>query len=130
MLDTSTRRKYLDGMEFSDTMRDMINKGLEASRDIVSKAAAQAQTWGEMGVLKVEVVQLRAQAEKLTARLGAETYAAFAERKESSLAADSPSVVELLGRISDIGRMVQDKETAFRRLGGKESDLDNGSSAG
>jgi hypothetical protein len=111
-------------MAFSDTMREMVNKGMAASRDIMAKASAQAQTWGEMGVLKVEVVQLRSQAEKLTAQLGAEVYAAFAERKETSLAADSPAVSELLGRIADIGRVIEEKEAAFRKLGGKETDLD------
>jgi hypothetical protein len=111
-------------MAFSDTMREMVSKGMAASRDIMAKASAQAQTWGEMGVLKVEVVQLRAQAEKLTAQLGAEAYAAFAERKEPSLAADSPAVRELLGRIADIGRRVEEKEAAFKKLGGVESDLD------
>jgi hypothetical protein len=111
-------------MAFSDTMRDMLSKGMAASRDIMAKASAQAQTWGEMGVLKVEVVQLRSQAEKLTAELGAEVYAAFAERQQKSLTADSPAVRDLLGRIADIGRRVEEKEAAFRKLGGKESDLD------
>jgi hypothetical protein len=114
-------------MAFSDKMLDMLNKGMAVSKDIVSKAAAQAQVWGEMGVLKVEVVQLRTQARQLTAKLGAEVYAAFAERKEKSVAADSPALSELVARISEIGHTVEDKEAAFRRLGGKESDLDNGS---
>ncbi len=111
-------------MAFSDTMRDMVSKGMAASRDIMAKASAQAQTWGEMGVLKVEVVQLRSQAEKLTAQLGAEAYAALAERKEAALTAESPAVRDLLGRIADLGRRVEEKEAAFRKLGGKESDLD------
>jgi len=111
-------------MAFSDTMRDMVSKGMAASRDIMAKASAQAQTWGEMGVLKVEVVQLRYQAEKLIAQLGTEAYAAFAERKEPSLSADSPAVKDLIGRIADIGRKVEEKEAAFKKLGGKEADLD------
>jgi hypothetical protein len=111
-------------MAFSDTMREMVNKGMAASRDIMAKATAQAQAWGEMGVLKVEVVQLRSQAEKLTAQLGAEAYAAFAERDEPSLAADSPAVKDLIARIGEIGRRIEEKEASFRKLGGKESDLE------
>lgn len=113
-------------MAFSDKMLDMLNKGMAVSRDIVAKAASQAQVWGEMGVLKVEVIQLRSQAEKLTAKLGAEAYAAFAERKEPSLSAQSPAVSDLIGRIADLGRIIDDKEAAFKRLGGKESDLNDG----
>lgn len=113
-------------MAFSDKMLDMVNKGMAASRNIVSKASAQAQTWGEMGVLKVEVVQLRAQAEQLTAQLGAEVYAALAERKEPSLSADSPTIRDIIGRIADLERIIEEKERAFLRHGGKESDLDKG----
>ncbi len=113
-------------MAFSDKMRDLVTKGMAASKDIVAKAASQAQVWGEMGVLKVEVIQLRTQAEKLTAQLGTEAYAAFAERKEASLSAQAPAVRDLVGRIADLGRLIEEKEAAFRKLGGKESDLDRG----
>jgi hypothetical protein len=117
-------------MAFSDKMRDMVNMGMAASRDIVSKAASQAHTWGEMGVLKVEVVQLRAQAEKLTAQLGAEVYAAFAERGEKSLSAEPGSVLgDLIDRIADLGKIMEEKEAAFRKLGGKDSDLGSGASS-
>jgi hypothetical protein len=111
-------------MAFSDKLTEMMNKGMAASREVMSKATAQAQTWGEMGVLKVEVIQLRSQAEKLTAQLGAEVYAAFAERREASIAATSRPVQELVGRISDLDILIKEKEAAFRKLGGKESDLD------
>ena len=113
-------------MAFSDKMLDMVNKGIAASRTIVSKASSQAQTWGEMGVLKVELFQLRAQAGQLTARLGAEVYAALAERKEPSVSADSPALRDIIGRISDLGRLMEEKEATFLKLGGKESDLDQG----
>jgi hypothetical protein len=113
-------------MAFSDKMREMLNKGLSVSKDIVTKAASQAQVWGEMGVLKVEVIQLRSQAEKLSAHLGAEVYAALAERKEAAVTAGSPGLKELLDRISDLSRLIEDKESAFRKLGGKESDLNDG----
>jgi hypothetical protein len=111
-------------MAFSDNLRDMVSKGMAASRDIMAKASSQAQAWGEMGVLKVEVVQLRSQAEQLTAQLGAEVYAAFAERGQKSLTPDSPAIRELIGRITDLSRTVTEKEAAFRKLGGKETDLD------
>jgi hypothetical protein len=114
-------------MAFSDKMFDMVNKGMAASRAIVAKASSQAHVWGEMGVLKVEVVQMRAQAEKLTAKLGAEVYAAFAERKETSVSSDKAVIKDLIGRIADLGRAIEEKEAAFKKLGGNESDLDQGS---
>lgn len=113
-------------MTFSEKMRDMLSKGMAASQDIIAKAASQAKTWGEMGALRVEIIQLRAQAEKLTAHLGAETYAALVERKEASVSVDDPAIRDILARISDLDRLVAEKEAEYSRLGGKESDLHSG----
>jgi hypothetical protein len=110
-------------MAFSDQLRDMVNKGMAASHDMVTKAATQAQAWGEMGVLKVEIIQLHGQAEKLTAKLGAEAYAAFVERKEQNLSAELPVVKDLISRIATLSRQIEDKEETFSRLGGKKADL-------
>jgi len=111
-------------MTFSEKMREVVNKGMAASKEALSKAGAQAQTWGEMGVLKVEIIQYRSQAEKLTAQLGAEVYAVFAEKGQKTLSAESPAIRDLIVRIRDTEKAVQDREERYRKLGGKESDLD------
>jgi hypothetical protein len=117
--------KYFSVMAFPGKLLGMVDKGMAASRAAVSKAGAQAQTWGEMGVLKVEIVQLRAQAERLTAQLGAAVYAAFSERKETSLSVDSPALAGLVGRISELASVIAAKEAAFLKLGGKRNDFDD-----
>ncbi len=111
-------------MTFSEKMRDMLTKGMAASQEVLSKAASQAKTWGEMGALKVEIVQLRSQAEKLTAHLGAETYAALVERKDPSVTVDDPAIRDIIERITDLDKLVAAKEAEFRKLGGKDSDLE------
>jgi hypothetical protein len=111
-------------MTFSERMQGLMTKGIAASKDILSKAGAQAQVWGEMGALKVEILQLRSQAEKLTAQLGAEAYAAFVERGEADLSAASPRIAALLERIRDVSRAIDDNEARYKKVGGKESDLD------
>lgn len=111
-------------MTFSEKMQDFINKGIAASKDFAVKAGGQAQTWGEMGVLKIEIIQLRSQAEKTTAKLGAEVYAAFAEKGQKTLSAESPAVRDLILRIGEVEKLIDEKEEKYRRLGGKDSDLD------
>jgi hypothetical protein len=112
-------------MSFSDRMRGLLEKGVETSRELLSKAGNQAQVWSEMGVLRVEVIHLRGQEEKLVLKLGAEAYAAFGERREASLS--SASVADLVGSIADIEKRIEDKEAAYRRLGGNDDDLKGGS---
>lgn len=111
-------------MTFSEKMQDLVNKGIAASKDFVSKAGEQAQVWGEMGALKVEIVQYQHQAEKLTASLGAEVYGAFVERGQKNLTADSPAIRELLSQIADLDKLITEKEARFKALGGKDADLE------
>ncbi|HOX33963.1 MAG TPA: hypothetical protein PLB91_16650 [Spirochaetales bacterium] len=111
-------------MTLSEKIQDLMNRGIAASREAVSKAGTQAQVWGEMGVLKVEIIQYRSQVEKLSAQLGAEVYATFAEKGQKSLSAESPAVRDLIGRIRDTERAIEEKEGRFRKLGGKDADLD------
>jgi len=110
-------------MTFSERMQELMTKGVEASRDIIAKAGTQAHTWGEMGVLKVEILQLRSQAEKLTTKLGAEIYAAFGEKGQTTISADSPSVKELIVRIGDLDKEIEDREKRYAALGGSEAEL-------
>lgn len=111
-------------MPFSDKMNDFLNKGLAGSRDMLAKAGAQAQTWGEMGVLKLEILQLKNQAEKTSAQLGSAVYAAFVERSQSEISAEDPAFRPLLKRLSDLGSQIAEREDRYRRLGGSDSDID------
>ncbi|HTX71335.1 MAG TPA: hypothetical protein VMC79_00780 [Rectinemataceae bacterium] len=111
-------------MTFSEKMNDLMNKGLAASREALAKAGAQAQTWGEMGVLKVEILQLRSQAEKVSAQLGAAVYTAFVERSIGEISAEAPEYKGYLKRLSELNASIAEKESRYRRLGGKDSDLE------
>ena len=66
-------------MNFSERMKNIVDQGIKASKELAKQAGEKAQQWGEMGVLKLEIIQLRNQAEKMTARLGAEVYAVLVE---------------------------------------------------
>lgn len=110
-------------MTFSEKIKNLVNTGLDTSKDILSKAGEKAQQWGEMGVLKVEIVQLRGQAEKMTARLGAEVYEILVEKGQKTVSRETPAVREILDKIAELEKTVEEKETQFRKLGGKEEDL-------
>jgi len=110
-------------MTFSERMKDLVDQGIKASKDIVRQAGDKAQQWGEMGVLKLEIVQLRAQSEKLTARLGAEVYEVLVEKGQKTVGKDSPAVRETIDRIEELQQLIDTKELAFKKAGGKEEDL-------
>ncbi|MBN2874515.1 MAG: hypothetical protein JXM71_05425 [Spirochaetales bacterium] len=110
-------------MTFSERMKDIVDKGIKTSKEVVKQAGDKAQQWGEMGVLKLEIVQLRNQAEKLTARLGAEVFEVLVEKGQKTVGKESPAVKETIDRIEEIEALIKSKEDTFRKSGGKEEDL-------
>ncbi len=111
-------------MAFSDNLRKFLEKGVDSSRDFVNKAGAQAQVWGEMGRLKLEILQLRARAQSLSTKLGTNVYELLIEKGEPMIGATSEGIAGILGQMKEIEREIAEKEAAFRMAGGKDADLD------
>jgi len=110
-------------MTFSERMKDIVDKGIKASKEIVKQTGDNAQRWGEIGVLKLEIIQLRSQAEKLTARLGAVVYEVLVEKGQKTVGKDSPAIRETIDRIEELQALILKKEENFKKGGGKEEDL-------
>ncbi len=105
-------------MTFADRMKDLIDKGVAASRDLAKKAGEKAKELGAKGVLKLEIAQLEADAGKLVAKLGAEVYTGLVERKAASVSRDDPTVSELLKKIEGLRESIERKEKEFAAIGG------------
>ena len=107
-------------MKFSEKMQEMINKGMAATRDLASKASEKAKDLGAMGVVKLEIMQLRGQAEKLIAKLGSEVYKMLVEANQETVSRESPSINSMLRDIEDLRAKIEQKEAEYRSIGGKE----------
>ncbi len=110
-------------MTFSDKIKEFVDQGLHSSKELFKHAGDKAQQWGELGVLKMEIIQLRSQAEKLTTRLGAEVYETLVEKGQKSVGRDSPAIRETVDKISELEKLIDTKEASFAKGGGKEEDL-------
>jgi len=110
-------------MTFSERMKLFVDQGIKTSKELARQAGDKAQEWGEKGVLRLEIIQLRSQSEKLTARLGAEVFEVLVEKGQKTVSKDSPAVRDTIERIEELQKLVDDKEEAFRKAGGKEEDL-------
>ena len=108
-------------MSFSERMRDMIDKGLDASRDFAKKAGEKAKELGEKGVLKLEIAQLESRAEKLVAKLGAEVYAGMVDRNQQTVSRDDAAVSSMLRQIEELRGTIEGKEKEYTTIGGRTS---------
>ncbi len=110
-------------MTFAEKMRDYVDKGLKTSKEVLAQAGEKVQQLGEKGVLRMEIIQLRSQAQKLTTRLGAEVYETLVEKGQKTVARDSPAVRETIDKITELETTIAAKEAAFAKIGGKEEEL-------
>jgi hypothetical protein len=118
-------------MGFSDTLKELLDQGLQVSREMAAKAGEKAQEWGgkgleaskdfaakagakvqeigEKGVLLIELKQLEGQAKKLLGRFGAEVYRAF-ENGASAVDSGDPEISAMLAEIRLIKETIERKE--------------------
>jgi len=110
-------------MTFSEKLKKFMETSVDASKEFLEKAADQAQVWGEMGKLKIEILQLRSKAQSLTAKLGAEVYNLLVEKNEPMIGASTPEIEPLIKELEQLGSLIDEKEALYRSKGGKDSDL-------
>ncbi|HNX72742.1 MAG TPA: hypothetical protein PK759_00375 [Spirochaetales bacterium] len=110
-------------MAFSDKFKDIVEKGIGTSRDFLSKAGSQAQTWTEMGKLRFEILQDRTKAQALMTRLGAEVYRHLVEDDEPLIGYETTGIAPLLDQIKQIEAQIEQKEASYRAAGGSDEDL-------
>ncbi|MDR2900603.1 MAG: hypothetical protein LBV20_03670 [Treponema sp.] len=99
--------------------QDWGEKGVKASKEMANKAGAKVQEMGEIGVLRFEIRQLEAQAQKQIGKLGIEAYKAFIDRGAKSVTVDTPAVKIILAEIASIEQIIDQKEALINEKSGK-----------
>jgi hypothetical protein len=110
-------RKGVGYMGFWDRMEELVNQGLESSRDILGRAKDKARDLGEKGLLKYEILQLERQAQGKLTQLGVQVYEKLALRGQTTVSRDAVHV--LLTEIQDLKEQVEAKERALKEVGNK-----------
>ena len=121
MLDYTSRRPRIQAlgkkevyMTFSERMKEMLEQGWTASKELAAKAGAKAQDLSERGILMWDIKQLENQAQKLLTKLGNIAYIAFTERDESSLDRENIEIRTTLEEISVVRDAIENKETELK----------------
>ena len=108
-------------MTFIESMKELLDQGVAASKEFAVKAGAKAQDLRERGILMVEIRQLESQAQKLIGRLGTEAYQTFTERGENTFSAENDTVKTILADIAAARESIEKKEADLqsRKAAGK-----------
>ncbi|MDR2731332.1 MAG: hypothetical protein LBB81_10615 [Treponema sp.] len=105
-------------MTFSDRMKELLDQGWAASKDLAVKAGAKAQDLGERGILMLEIKQLEGQAQKLLSKLGNEVYKATAENGQTAINIDAPEYKGIMDEITSVKNALEKKETDLKNRKG------------
>ena len=92
--------------------QDLGAKGLKASGDLASKAGAKLQELGEKSALMVEIKTLEGQTKKLVSLLGVEIYSLY--EQGNSFSADEPGIKKILDQISSVKETMEEKEEELK----------------
>jgi hypothetical protein len=95
-------------MAFMDKMRSMIHKG-----------TADAKVLGSMGVLKLQIMELESQSNRLFTKLGAEVYKSLVDRNHASVSRSTPSIRDLLKKIEGLRAQNSRMEKKYHSINGK-----------
>ena len=101
-------------MPFSERMKELLDQGLAASKDLAAKAGAKAQNLGERGMLALDIKQLEGQAQRALTRLGNETYRSFTERGQATIDRDAPEFKAILDELGIIREALDKKESELK----------------
>jgi flagellar biosynthesis/type III secretory pathway chaperone len=97
-------------MTFSERMKDVLEQGWTATKELAAKTGAKAQDLSERGVLMWDIKQLESQAQKLITNLGNTSYRKFMERNESTIERDDVEIKTILDEIAVIRDAIEKKE--------------------
>ena len=101
-------------MTFSERMKEMLEQGWNASKELAAKAGAKAQDLSERGILMWDIKQLESQAQKLLTKLGNIAYIEFSERDEVSLDRENVEVKTILEEIAVVRDAIEKKEADLK----------------
>ncbi|MBN1115075.1 MAG: hypothetical protein JXA66_07010 [Oligoflexia bacterium] len=103
-------------MGFWDRMKEVVDKGIETSKDVLGKAAEKAKELGEKGVLKFEIMQLENQGHKKLSQLGTAVFDLLVKQDKASVSKGTQGVKELIDELVEIETKMDAKEEALKKI--------------
>jgi hypothetical protein len=94
-------------MALDPKVKAYVDKGVEVSRDALTKAGSAVKDLSDKGVVRLELVQLKNQLKKAYENLGLLVFDALSVQKQQTLTADDALTA---GYLTEIGRLCKEIE--------------------
>ena len=101
-------------MDFRDRMKQLLDRSVEVSKDIINKASEKAKDLSGKGVLHLEIHELEGRAKKEFLKLGHRVYECFVHEGKTSVTAKNQEVAAILEEISHIETEITKREAMLK----------------
>jgi hypothetical protein len=95
-------------------MEQLIEQGLQTSREALARARDKAQELGEAGLLRYELAQLEKRAQQLFGRLGVAVFDRLSAGGQDTVSREA--VKELVAELEEIRKKIRQKEDDLQAL--------------
>lgn len=113
-------------MDILDKVKEYLDKGMEVSKEALSKAGDAVQDFSDKSVTRIEVRQLASRRSKEYRSLGQVVCQLFRDDPAASLAADDSRISGILQEIRRLDKEIERREESLRREAGPQAQ-DSGS---
>lgn len=126
MADTFGWRLLFEGayMAFIDKMKEYLDKGVEVSKEALTKAGDVVQDLSDKGVTKIETHQLVSRQNKEYRALGQAVCQFFEDTPSGSLSAQDSSIAGIIAEIQRLDKEIAQREESLKS-GGDKADSNN-----
>lgn len=101
-------------MAFLDKMKEYLDKGVEVSKEALSKAGDAVQDFSDKSVTKIETHQLISRQNKEYRALGQAVLKFFEENPSASLSADNSLISGIMAEIQRLEKEIVQREASLK----------------
>ena len=115
-IDYFNNKDYFQGvvMAFLDKMKEYLDKGVEVSKEALSKAGDVVQDFSDKSVTKIETHQLISRQNKEYRALGQAVLKFFEENPSASLSADNSLISGIMAEIQRLEKEIVQREESLK----------------
>ena len=112
-------------MAFWDSLKDFMDKSIEASGKVLNEFGEKTKELGQKGVIKLEIAQLKNQFKQQSGRLGLAVYELFTKDDKESVTRRNAAVVPILEKMQELEKLIAKKEEEYKTIAGNPEDVNN-----
>ena len=115
-IDYFNNKDYFQGvvMAFLDKMKEYLDKGVEVSKEALSKAGDAVQDFSDKSVTKIETHQLISRQNKEYRALGQAVLKFFEENPSATLSADNSLISGIMAEIQRLEKEIVQREESLK----------------